>query len=55
MESNCPVLKSLAYLKEKLRAGCQWLMPINLATQVVDIRKIVVRTQPRQLVHELLS
>jgi hypothetical protein len=30
-------------------------MPIILATQEAEIRKIVVQSQPRQIVHETLS
>jgi hypothetical protein len=37
------------------RAGHQWLMPVILATQEAGIRKIVVQSQPGQIVHETLS
>jgi hypothetical protein len=30
-------------------------MPVILATQEAEIRRIVVRSQPGQLVHEILS
>jgi dynactin complex subunit len=36
------------------RARCQWSIPIILATQVTDIRKMV-QSQHRQIVHETLS
>jgi hypothetical protein len=36
-------------------AGCQWLMPIILATQEAEIRRIKARTQPGQIVCETLS
>jgi hypothetical protein len=32
-----------------------WLTPIILATQEAEIRRIAVRTQPGQIVHEPLS
>jgi hypothetical protein len=32
-----------------------WLTPIILATQEIEIRRIVVRSQPRQIVCENLS
>jgi hypothetical protein len=32
-----------------------WLMPIILATQEAEIRRIEVRRKPRQTVHETLS
>jgi hypothetical protein len=34
-----PILKKK---ERKKRAGCQWLMPIILATQEVEIRRIMV-------------
>jgi hypothetical protein len=35
--------------------GCQWLMPVILATQEAEIRRVVVRSPPRQIVQETLS
>jgi hypothetical protein len=35
--------------------GHWWLMPVVLATQQAEIRRITVQSQPRQIVHETLS
>jgi hypothetical protein len=46
----------LAYSADKIEAnaGHQWLTPVILVTQEADIRRISVRTQPRQKVRENL-
>jgi hypothetical protein len=36
-------------------AGLQWLTHVILATQEAEIRKIAVRSQPRQITGEILS
>jgi hypothetical protein len=36
-------------------AGCQWLIPVILATQEAGIKKITVQSQPGQIVQETLS
>jgi hypothetical protein len=36
-------------------ARCWCLMPIILVTQEADIKKIVVQSIPRQIVHKMLS
>jgi hypothetical protein len=36
-------------------SNSQWLMPINLISQEVKIRRIMVQSQPGQIVHETLS
>jgi hypothetical protein len=41
--------------KNRSRAGLQWLIPIILATQEAKIRRIMVRSQPRQIAQEALS
>jgi hypothetical protein len=33
----------------------QWLTPVILPTQETEIRRIVVQSQPGQIVHETLS
>jgi hypothetical protein len=34
------------YLKYPTIAGCQWLIPIILATQEAEFRRIMVQSQP---------
>jgi hypothetical protein len=41
--------------KKKKIARHQWLSPIILATLEAEIRRIMVRSQARQIVHETLS
>jgi hypothetical protein len=41
-------------IKRKL-ARCLWLTPVILATQEAEVRRIVVQSQPRQIVHKTLS
>jgi hypothetical protein len=36
-------------------ARCQWLMPIILATEGAEIRRIKVQSQSRQIVHKTIS
>jgi hypothetical protein len=36
-------------------SGHQWLTPIILVTQEAEIRRIVVQSQPRQIVCETIS
>jgi hypothetical protein len=44
----------LGYRKE-ICAGCWWLRPVILGTQEAEIRRIMVRSQPRQIVCKTLS
>jgi hypothetical protein len=32
------------------KAGCWWLTPVILVTQEAEVRRIVVQSQPRQIV-----
>jgi hypothetical protein len=42
-------------LKTLLQTGRWWLMPVVLATQEAEIRRITVRNQSRQIVRKTLS
>jgi hypothetical protein len=42
-------------LRRLVIARSWWLMPIILATQEADIRRITIRFQPRKIVGETLS
>jgi hypothetical protein len=44
-----------AGFKKEKTTGCWWLMPIILATQEAEIRRITVQNQPLQIVHQILS
>jgi hypothetical protein len=35
--------------------GHWWLMPVILAAQEAEIRRTVIQSQPRQIVHKTLS
>jgi hypothetical protein len=41
-------------LKIHFFAGCQWLTPIILAAHEVEIRRIPVQSQPKQIIYETL-
>jgi hypothetical protein len=47
------VSKTLLKVREK--AGRWWLRPVILATQEAEIRRIMVRSQPRQIIHRTPS
>jgi hypothetical protein len=49
------VLTIYLRLNSPLLARCLWLMPVILATQEAEIRRIVVQRQPGQIVLELPS
>jgi hypothetical protein len=56
LNSNAvPPKKKNKKKKTNLFARCQWLMPVILVTQEAEIRRISVRSQPRQIVCEILS
>jgi hypothetical protein len=49
MEASFLTVKNGSY------ARCWWLMPVILATQEAEIRRIVAQSQLGQIVHETLS
>jgi hypothetical protein len=42
-------------ISRRLKTSCQWFIPVILATQEAEIRRISVRSQPGQIVHKTLS
>jgi hypothetical protein len=46
---------AIFHQKKDFWVGCQWLIPVILATQEAEIRRISVRSQPEQIVLETLS
>jgi hypothetical protein len=42
-------------LSKVIPAQLLWLTPIILVTQKAEVRRILVRSQPGQIVHETLS
>jgi hypothetical protein len=48
-------MPSSAYFKKLGVAKCRWLMPVILATQKAEIRRIMVHSQSGEIVRETLS
>jgi hypothetical protein len=46
---------SYTFIKFGKYVRCQWLTPVILATQEAEIRRIMIQSQPRQIVRETLS
>jgi hypothetical protein len=47
---DCGMRLNLGKKKKKKNRENQWLMPVILPTPEAEIRRIVVRSQPRQIV-----
>jgi hypothetical protein len=53
---NCKILVNTQILTRILQeAGHWWLIPIILATQEAEIRRITVGSQPGEIIHKTLS
>jgi hypothetical protein len=46
---------TIYYLRNFSLPGCWWLTPVILTTQKAEIRRIMVQSQPGQIVHQALS
>jgi hypothetical protein len=49
------VMVDLNGQSKTIKPQCQQLMPVLLVTQEVEIRRIIIQSQPRQIVCEILS
>jgi hypothetical protein len=49
------IINQATVIRNNKQAGCQLLMPVILATQKAEIRRIAAQDQPRQTVHNSLS
>jgi hypothetical protein len=56
-ETACPGPRKQRgeWFQVQILTGHQWFMPVILATQEVKIRRIMVRSQPGQIVLKTLS
>jgi hypothetical protein len=47
--TDYPIYAKVYVLKSMCCAGHQWLTPVILATQEAEIKRITVRSQPREI------
>jgi hypothetical protein len=53
--TSTPTRAEKDFYQEPNGARPRWLMPVILSSQEAEIRRIAIKSQPRQIVYETLS